>query len=324
MDEPRHGRQDRHPLEPVAQGCWLVIPYKDTDEGERTVPAGETFWESNYIWMRDMSGQRVAQATAGQPVRVFVRIRNRGTLTSFPTRVTFAFVDASLGIAWSAPRVLAQVGTNVPPNQLGPGVMDVECPVPWVPGPFSTHACLLVMCDGVLMDRPTVPWSAGFDRHVAQHNVTIVPAAPGSTLTFPLQFATVLASTSTVRFAAQAAWVEASDAEQVLRYAPGRRGVRGTLLEPGIVKESFRPGRIETVGALDEGPLDYQAEAHGEAVGFVALGEPLESRPRELQRVDFDLTVPFGEEAPFLLIRLAQVEDGLVTGGYTGVFQLRP
>ncbi|WP_147448597.1 hypothetical protein [Corallococcus terminator] len=323
MDEHKHGRHDRCQLEPVPQGCWLVIPYKDTDEGERPVLAGETFWESHYIWMEDSSGKPILQAIVGQPVRVFVRIRNRGTLTSFPTRVTFAFVDASLGIAWSAPRVLAQVGTNVPPNQLGPGVMDVECPVPWVPGPFSTHACLLVMCDGVFMDRPTVPWSAGFDRHVAQHNVTIVPAAPGSTLTFPLQFATVLAATSTVRFAAQAAWVEASDAEQVLRYAPGRRGVRGTLLEPGIVKESFRPGRIETVGALEQGPLEYRAEAHGEAVGFVSLGEPLESRPRELQRVDFELTVPFGEEAPFLLVRLAQVEDGVVTGGYTGVFQLR-
>ena len=335
-DELKHRRpgarqqgpaHDSWELEQVPQGCWLVTPYKDTDEGARPVPNGEPFWESHYIWMRDMNGQRLTQAIAGQPVRVFARIRNRGTLTAFPTRVSFAFVDAALGIAPSAPRIIGELGMNVPPNQLGPGVVDVECPVPWTPGASSTHACLLVMCDELLMDRPTAPWSAGFDRHVAQHNVTIIPAKPGKTLTFTLQFATVLAEGSAVRFAAQAAWVRAPAPEQALRYVPGleehRGEVRGTLLNAEALRELVRPGRIEQLGQLREGPLDLKAPAPQELLGFVPVGQRLEPRPRELRSMDVDVTVPAGAEAPYLLVRLAQVENNFVTGGYTVVLQLR-
>lgn len=315
-------------LKPVPQGCWLVIPYKYTDEGARPVPAGEPFWESPSIWMRDPRGQPLAQAIAGEPVRVFARIRNRGTLPAFPTRVSFAFVDASLGIAWSAPRLIGEVGTLVPPNQLGPGVLDVECPELWTPGASSTHACLLVMCDEVLMDRPSVPWSAGFDRHVAQRNVTIVPAEPGKTLTVTLQFATVLTRVESVRFAAQAAWVRASGPEQALRYAPGLEAhhgeVRGTLLEGGLLRETVRPGHIESLGELKPGTLDLGEQASGKLLGFVPVGEPMAPRPRELQGVEVDITAPAEAEAPYLLVRLAQVEDNVVTGGYTVVLQFRP
>src|SRR5687767_12535533 len=74
----RHGPEHDSPrIESVDQGCWLVIPYKDTDEGARPVPKGEPFWESHYIWMQDLNGQRLTQAIAGQPVRIFARIRNR-------------------------------------------------------------------------------------------------------------------------------------------------------------------------------------------------------------------------------------------------------
>lgn len=321
---PEH---DSREFEPVPQGCWLVIPYKDTDEGARPVPAGEPFWESPYIWMRDLQGQRLTQAIAGQPVRVFARIRNRGTLSAFPTRVSFAFVDASLGIDWSAPRIIGELGERVPPNQLGPGVVDVECPELWIPDASSTHACLLVMCDELLMDRRTVPWSAGFDRHVAQRNVTITPVKPGKSLSLTLQFATVRARAASVHFAAQAAWVRASEPEQALRYVPGleahRGEVRGTLLEAGTLRETVRPGRIESLGALKPGTLDLGDPASGEPPGFVPVGERLEPRPRELRGMTVDITVPTEAEAPYLLIRLAQVEDNVVTGGYTVVLQIQ-
>ncbi|WP_143075989.1 hypothetical protein [Stigmatella erecta] len=274
-----------------------------------------------------MNGQRLSQAIAGQPVRVFARIRNRGTLPAFPTRVSFAFVDASLGIAWSAPRLIGETGTDVPPNQLGPGVKDVECPEPWVPGASSTHACLLVMCDEVLMDHPAVPWSAGFDRHVAQRNVTILPAGPGKTLAFRLQFATVLSEGAAVRFAAQAAWVKAPDPEQALRYVPGReepRGeLQGTLLDTDVLRETVRPGRIEALGEVKQGPLELKSPTSRELPAFVPVGPRLESQPRELRGMDVDITVPMRVEAPYLLVRLAQVEDAHVTGGYTVLLQLR-
>jgi hypothetical protein len=291
------------------------------------VPEGEPFWESPYIWMRDMNGQRVQQAIAGQPVRIFARIRNRGTLPAFPTRVSFAVLDAALGIVGSVPIPFAAIWVNVPPNQLGPGVMDVECPVPWVPSPSSTHACLLVMCDEVLMDRPTAHWSPGFDRHVAQHNVTILPVSAGKTVTLTLQFATVLAGGDAVRFAAQAAWVRANAPEQALRFVPGREEpdaeVHGSLLEAGLVRESVRPGRIETVGEVSPGTLDLPAQAPRELPAFVPVGHRVESRPHELRRMDVDITLPTSVAAPYLLVRLAQLEGTFVTGGYTVVLQLR-
>jgi hypothetical protein len=324
----RHGPEDEpREIEPVPQGCWLVIPYKDTDEGARPVPAGEPFWESPYIWMRDMHGQRLKQAIAGQPVRVFARIRNRGTLPAFPVRVSFAFVDAALGIAWSAPRLIGELGTLIPPNQLGPGVMDVECPELWTPGASSTHACLLVMCDELLMDQVTVPWSAGFDRHVAQRNVTIIPVKPGKTLALTLQFATVLAGGASVSFAAQAAWVRAPDPEQALRYTPSleehRGEVRGTLLDERVLRATVRLGRIESLGQLETEPLDLGDQPSGELLRFVPVGPRLEAQPRELRGVDAAITVPEGAEAPYLLVRLAQVENNFVTGGYTVVLQLQ-
>jgi hypothetical protein len=313
---PEHpGRRPprRHePIEPVPQGTWLVAPYGDADDGARPTPAGVPFWQSPYIWMRDMAGNVVTQAVAGQPVRVFTRIRNRGTLTSFPTRVSFAFIDAALGIPASAPKVFGQRRVNVPPHVLGSGVADVECPVPWVPGESSTHACLLVMCDGELMDRPTTPWSPPLDRHVAQRNVTIVPASPGKTLPFPLQ--ALALQEGGILLAARAAWVQARDPMEALRYGMGRRRPLGRPLSPDALRQSLR------LKGVEEGPVSEAGEL---APGYFVMSGRVDTAPGEPLRMDAVLTVPEREaEAPFLVFHLAQLEGRTVTGGYTFVLQL--
>lgn len=311
-------------LEAVPQGVWLIAPHGDADEGLRPVPSGQPFWESPYIWMRDAAGQLLTQAVAGEPVFVFARIRNRGTLTSFPTRISFAFIDAALGIPPSAPKVFGEVRTNVPPNLLGPGVVDVACPVPWVPGAYSTHACLLVMSDGELWDRPTVPWNPQLDRHVAQRNVTITAASPGQTLALPLLATPFMEGAATLAFAAQAAWVQAREPAQALRYVPEGREPRGTQVEPGVLKEALRWERIDVVDRLEEGTVRFPEMEGGEAPGYVTVGERFESRPLEVWRVDAGFTVPAPpDDSPFLLLRIAQTEDGLITGGYTVLLQVR-
>jgi hypothetical protein len=350
-----HGPGNRRYIEPVPQGTWLVIPYTEGDVGARPVANGDSFWESRCIRIRNLAGEYLDNAVPGQRARVSARIYNYGTLKAFPTRVHFAFVDAALGIPWSAPKVLGTVRTEVPPNQLGPGVCEVECPELWTPGDFSTRACLLVMCESNLTgDVPTVLWTPQSDRHVAQRNVTIISADQGTELSFPLDFTTILANASSAQIKVQAAWVNAINATEAMHFSqkglansitklnrdrPANeyrmiarrtsrlfaqsRNVHGVLLEGDLLRQTISLQRVETIGRLEKGAFAPSSTLTlNDPDAFSDLSPRFNSKPLQMYRTTVTIRVPaYPRGTSHLLVRIAQFENQFVTGGYTFVVQ---
>jgi hypothetical protein len=343
-------------FESEAEGPWLLIPFDDADGGVRPLTSADYFWESRNIWFE--GGDIKENAIAGKPTPVFARIWNLGTITCFPTRVDFGFVDASLGIPWNAPFVFGTAYDEVRPQIMGPGVRIVKCPKDWIPPPptGNTHPCLVVMCScEVANDMPSQPWNVMQDRHVAQRNVTVVAGKPGETLLFHVRMTNVLAVSATVQVAAQAAWVVARTASEALNFSAAgmesavnslnrpmaasqqrllarraalllarRSQVTGASLQSHELREAVQLGQVQTIGRGKDGAIVIpDATAVKGLNGFSTIGAITRLQPLEIRMASVAINVPEPvRNTRYFVVRIAQLENEFVTGGYTFVIDL--
>jgi hypothetical protein len=336
-------------IEPVRMGSWLCIPYDENDVGARMIPSGVVFWESPNIWFE--GGDELGNAVAGRPTRIFARIVNRAWLPCFPTRVSFAFFDPSLGIPWTAPRLIGMTYVGVPSWILGAGACVVECPVAWIPPNGTTHCCLLAMCScPTTGDEPSQPWLPVYDRHVAQRNVGVVAAKPGANLSYSLQTAVLSPAATKVAFAIHASFADGRTAREAT--AASRLGFASTIRDLDDTADEAQRRLLSRRVALEYPhvantravALDPEAtrrvihiERHRESrhwqqgavvspdrrsrsafFDFTPVHEVEEARSLEISALRVTLRVP--EETHglrYFLVRLAQFENGFVTGGYT-------
>ncbi|MGC4070347.1 MAG: hypothetical protein QM784_37925 [Polyangiaceae bacterium] len=345
----RFHADDQYVQEPTRMGSWLCIPFDKNDLGARMIPTGVVFWESPNIWIE--GGDEFGNAVAGRPTRIFARITNCAWIPCFPTRISFAFFDPSLGIPWNAPRLIGTTYTLVPSWILGSGSRVVECPVAWIPPNGTTHCCLLVMCScATTNDEPVQPWLPVYDRHVAQHNVGVVAAKPGTTLSYSLQTAVLSPSTAKVTLAVHASFTDAPSAREAM--ASSRLGFASTLRDLDETEDEVQRRMLARRVALEyphvantravaldpeEARRIVQVEKHRESrhwrqgavvspqrhprdafSEFTPVHEVEEARSLESSTVQLTLRVP--EETRgrrYFLLRVAQFENGFVTGGYT-------
>ena len=363
-DDRQRGRDDtgaatggRDKIRPVPQGTWLLVRYDDADGGARPVPSGDAFWESPDIWFD--GGDSLGNAIAGKPTPVHCRIWNIGTLRAFPTRVDFAFAAPWIGIDWSKPQLISKRPSyvDVPPWILGPGIVTVDCLKDWIPPEGTTHACLLVMCScAVANDVPAQPWSAGTDRHVAQHNVSIVAANVAESLTFELHLTNITAAAATVQIAAQAAWVDAKTPREALRYSSTatrnavsaldrsattqqlrllasrtsrlfrqREQVKGADVKPEALRDIVRLRDIAAAGRARNGAIVIPTvNAVRGLNGYTPVDKPTELKPLQHRKAALEVKVPRPPGAArMLLVRIAQFENAYATGGYTIVVAVK-
>lgn len=338
---------------PRPQGTWLVVPYDAADVGARPAPNGDPVWTSTAI--KVIGGDALGNPTGGSPVSLEARILNYGALDAAPVRVDFAFVAPSLGILPGAPELIGTAWTSVPAGQ----ATSVPCPVEWTPPTYPTdlHACLLVTCSAPGQnDIPTAPANPVADRHVGQHNLTVLEAGGAEAMALRLNLANLEGREASVEIAAAAAWLfELPGREKVglLPHLGARaaiqvaararsleqarlwtrraalvdveaREAKREILEAGEVREivrvaSLRAGKtMRPSGALM--PPAGRTKAGGEA--FTTLEGKLELAPAQMGTVELELRVP-KSDYPVLSVHLAQSIDGRIDGGYTLLIDTR-
>lgn len=333
---------------------WLVIPYAATDRGARAIPNGEVFWVSPYIWVE--SSDPWGNAVADEENFIHVRIFNLGKAPSIPTRVDFYWGDPSLGLG---PGKMNYIGTEWP--QLDPHRgTRVRCNTPWVPTFLNGgHECLMVQCIGPVLENlqgaliePPYPLQPQIDRHVGQHNITVLHAKVQARLNFgvdvynpfPLAAATRIMVRVQHVVVARAALgvmshreivghVAAFDPRSRYRNAVvrdaqevggGRTGpqINARLSEHAAIVPS--PGARAYLGRM---LLAGETRASGECVntrGDLTLHEGTLAA-FENRRLELELGAPAGvQPGEFLVFHLIQTTADLAVGGYTIVVRLVP
>ncbi|MCB1036960.1 MAG: hypothetical protein KDD47_24245 [Acidobacteria bacterium] len=316
---------------------WLVIRYDLADGGARPVPNGEVYWASPDIWIS--GGDAWGNAIAGKPTKIHARIWNLGNFPATPTRVDFAFADPSLGIPWTAPQRIGTGWANVGARSTA----VVECPEDWIPSPTTgiLRACLLVTCSSPPMDPAPASSSPRTHRHTAQRNVTIVPEAVGQPIEIDLDAAVTRQSPRELSFAASLATGDPGPDRLFLTMDPLRRLSESLELERPPREQRLLSYRSENLKRLLRQAAPYEVldtnrvrellrldsvEGESWAVGepdpspkvegLTLLGRTLSPAPDSRRRVHFTLLPPATGKEP-LIVHLFQLEDGLVTGGYT-------
>ncbi len=161
---------------------FLVIRNALTDLGARPTPPGFNFWSSPDIWVD--SSDPFGNPVAGEPNVLKARVLNLGSFQAAPVQVDFYWADPSLGLV---PASMHHVGTEwVDIPSLTSAV--VACSTPWVPVLVNGgHECVIAQCSNWILDPITHPFNPVADRHVAQRNLHVLAAAPGTKAVFDLR-----------------------------------------------------------------------------------------------------------------------------------------
>ncbi|HZT58308.1 MAG TPA: hypothetical protein VFA21_06715 [Pyrinomonadaceae bacterium] len=195
---------------------YLLVRFASGDRGARPV-VGAPFWESPDIYVvpdQEAATAPLMPATTGgiaranAPNTLYAHIWNLGKAPAYRVRVEFYGFNPSLGINYvDAPG--ASVGatyidlenrfTLFPQWQVVDGPSGpylsrgchaiVRCPQTWFPGFVNNgHECLVVRAFEPFLDGLTDKnqFSAMADRHVAQRNIAVVPAASPATIDLAL------------------------------------------------------------------------------------------------------------------------------------------
>jgi hypothetical protein len=145
------------------------------------------FWDSPDLWIRnqDDGGRAHQEPKAGQDNWFYARVRNQGRGPAHHFVVTFHVKPfAGVQFSWPAdflPSVTAAAGFELPPG--GQQIVKARWPAALVP-PEGTHVCWLA---SVLAraDRPAGGAHVWEHGNLAQKNLRVVRARPGSTVLIP-------------------------------------------------------------------------------------------------------------------------------------------
>jgi len=160
---------------------WLLIRFAANDAGARPIANGTVFWLSPDIAVD--SSDPWGNAVAGEENFVEARIFNLGKAPAIPTKVDFYWGDPSLGLG---PGKMNYIGTEWAALEPHRGTI-VRCTTPWIPEFRNNgHECLMVQCVCPVLEdlsgpsiAPPAPLQPQVDRHVGQHNITVLPAKVG-------------------------------------------------------------------------------------------------------------------------------------------------
>lgn len=332
---------------------WLLIRYRDTDRGARSIPNGTVFWVSPDITVQTHGPSGATPwgtAVAGGDNFVHVTIFNLGKAPSIPTRVDFYWGDPSLGLG---PGKMTHIGTEWAVLEPHRGTR-VRCGTPWVPTFLNNgHECLMVQCVGPVLEdvpgafiEPPFPLQPQIDRHVGQRNIAVLPSTTATTLSFGVDVYNPFPLTAATRITARIRHVVMSRAalatlshQQMVNeaaafdpWSSARRGVVRDAREVGGTRRAPNiSARLSERGSLIESPgaRAYFAHLLLAAEETLASGAHVETRDEllleettlrafENRRLELELSVPAGAQpGEFLVFHLAQTTADLTVGGYT-------
>jgi len=193
-----------------------------------------------------------------------------------------------------------------------------------------------------------VPFNPVADRHIGQHNYTVMEAKAGKEFSFTLKLGNLEPVANRVELMAAASWhPHAKLALHEFATPPLISGPITAIMDSAkssqhrlwaqraaLILErsnhSYHPFSADQVHQA----LRLTALAHGEvkrsaaivapenrfgAVGslFTAVGDAIELKAQQQATATFSITVPQQMPHPWFAIRLAQVSRGSIVGGYT-------
>jgi hypothetical protein len=169
-----HGRKPRYKVE-------LLCRSYGGDVGIRPIPqqSNIVFWESPDIWIEGPSGNPDL-AAPGVVNQVKVKVWNLGLATCHNAQVDLVWCNPSVGLnaAGATP-----IGQKVIPL-LASG-QHTTVSFDWTPVVVNNgHECLFAHVYDPLNDPVVAPFNPVWDRHVGQHNIDLVLAQKGQTITF--------------------------------------------------------------------------------------------------------------------------------------------
>ena len=156
------------------------------DTGTR--PTTGPFWESPDVYLlagvhpKDappIPSQLGETALAHHPNTVYAHVWNFGRAAAHDIIVEFYWCDPALGFNANRAHLIGRATAHLGARGSGRAHHVVKCPDPWVPTFVNGgHECLLVRAWDNVGDLLTTPeWDAAANRHLAQRNVHVIPAA---------------------------------------------------------------------------------------------------------------------------------------------------
>jgi hypothetical protein len=151
----------------------------------------------------------MGRPVVGQNNYVHAFIYNLGQFDAAPAKVDFYWGDPSIGLTAAQMHL---IGTEY--VQIGRlGAVDVRCNTPWVPiVENGGHECLMVNSSNWLSDPIIFPFQPILDRHVGQHNVQLIAATAGQTVTTGLNLTNVFAEDIVMQVTANITTLAVGDA----------------------------------------------------------------------------------------------------------------
>lgn len=324
--DPRLQNRDGNPV---------YAPYIQLNHDDPLAPTG-VFWLSPDIWVTSSLGKNLP--VEGEANQIYARVHNRGLMDAANVNVTFYWADPSAAITdntvypvgGSKAAATAQgvfIGAVLQPG--GDSVSTVACPSPWFPAHLA-HECLVVKawCPG--RDPNAMPWEPVldpvYDRHSAQHNVTVKLLPAGQGFMIPVSVANISGFSQLVRVEVKL-WSFAQVALRLKRLSvPLKDGL--VMSERRLPMEAAFGGERSLVhegdGHFARMLLAEEAAAHKasrESGGAALLTElRREFAPWERRTVELRGLVPRdarpGEAYGF---SLTQFLGEIKTGGYSGL-----
>jgi hypothetical protein len=273
------------------------------------------FWESPDIFILGGVSPGLAPplpptlgdiAVAGEPNTIYAHVWNFGKAAANEVLVEFYWCNPALGINASSVSLIAQTAMSLGAKGSGRSHAVVKCPEPWSPTFVNGgHECLLVRVWDNPADLPGDPtFDASINRHVAQRNIHVIPAAAGighrmggpqAALTQP-----VLLQVGPLYGAPATATVErvAPSAVPWLQLHTGRRGVFPAMAPPTGVPTLSPPTALG--GGVPTAGVAASQDVHGDD-----------------QHVAFNTTDDPPGPGEAHVYRVSAAQDGAVFGGYT-------
>jgi len=162
---------------------YLLVRSVLGDRGDR--PFNTCFWESPDIWTAPgdpamspaVPANHGGSVTAGKAHTVYAHVWNLGFAPLAGIFVEFYWFNPSLGINGASANLIGIGRCELSGRGMSGSHKLVKCPKPWVPKfENSGHECLVVRLSGIGDPLGANEWSPWLNRHVAQRNISVLPA----------------------------------------------------------------------------------------------------------------------------------------------------
>ncbi|HEX8106208.1 MAG TPA: hypothetical protein VF516_00710 [Kofleriaceae bacterium] len=163
---------------------YVMVRSTVGDHGNR--PINVPFWESPDIWTApgDPSTSPAIPASPGGTVHagvantVYAHVWNLGRAPIAGVKVEFYWFNPSLGIDGAHAHLIGQARVDLAPRSSSACHKLVKCPRAWTPVLENNgHECLVVRVSAIGDSiGSSHPWDSWANRHVAQRNISVLPA----------------------------------------------------------------------------------------------------------------------------------------------------